>query len=236
MDTAPSNFKLIDLLPWAAFLLLIISLIFSISQGIESREHDRLSVTPYLHMERFGEMESMFRISVQNNGVGPAVINKLEILYDGKPIVSIPQLYRNLLRNIPKITKGTLIYTEVISGEYYRAGQIFHIIEGKYMASVTQKAIWKQLSTNLEIELYYCSAYKECTVECLIKSKDECEKFSLSPAASFQKRGSRFFGEGLSEASFWSNLLNDGAPASANSKEAKEILQNGAIFTFAEVP
>ena len=148
--------------------------------GIFSREHDRLSVLPYLHMNRFGETDPTFGISVQNDGVGPAVIEKVQIWYNNRILTSLPELYRQLLSNIPKMTNGRLTYTEVILGEYYRTGQTVHLMEGNGVDSEIQKAIWDQISSKLEIKINYCSTYKDCSVECLIASKIDCEKLSFN--------------------------------------------------------
>jgi hypothetical protein len=185
-DTQDSRFRWADLLPWSAFLISMTSLGFTIYQGWLSRQHDRMSVRPFLHLQRFGGKSALstFGISVENNGVGPAVIDRLDIVYNNHAMESIEQLRDDLLKSVANLSKGKLTYTTISSGEYFRTGGAErHLIEGVDIDVQAREALWDQLTTKVEMKLYYCSIYEDCFAVCLNTPIAACQKLHLLPQA-----------------------------------------------------
>ena len=57
----------------------------TIWQGLQNRKHNRLSVLPLLICERdLGEEITI--VHLVNSGIGPAIITKIELLFDGKVV------------------------------------------------------------------------------------------------------------------------------------------------------
>ena len=53
-------------------------------QGVENRRHNRRSVQPYLtHYQIFSATRPCAGVELSNNGVGPAIITRFEVLVDG---------------------------------------------------------------------------------------------------------------------------------------------------------
>lgn len=69
----------------SAIVIAIASIVISTWQGIENRNHNRLTVMPKLGIS-LTVNENLFRISVKNNGLGPAILKKRTLMFEGKEI------------------------------------------------------------------------------------------------------------------------------------------------------
>jgi hypothetical protein len=77
---------------YAALLVSICALFLTINQSLATRKHNRLTVRPHLTSfvdhrpdpERQGI--TTIKVTLSNNGLGPAIIQKFELLLDGVPI------------------------------------------------------------------------------------------------------------------------------------------------------
>lgn len=66
-------------------VIALCALVFSLYQGKQAREHNKLSVRPHLSTWEHKEVEGGFyRLELINNGIGPAVIDTFSIKVDGK--------------------------------------------------------------------------------------------------------------------------------------------------------
>ncbi|MBB6244896.1 hypothetical protein [Rhodanobacter sp. MP1X3] len=72
-----------NLTAWGSLVIALCALGFSIQQGFASRKHDRLSVRPKLDWTSSWVYGKAVRLSLRNNGLGPAVIGAMTVTFDG---------------------------------------------------------------------------------------------------------------------------------------------------------
>jgi hypothetical protein len=86
-DFVVQNYQMVT--TWVSLIVAVIALVFTIYQAILSRKHNRLSVRPsmtiWTHSEK-NDHQGSLKVDLLNTGLGPAVIKKCVILYDGKPV------------------------------------------------------------------------------------------------------------------------------------------------------
>ena len=96
---APSNSP--DLLAIAGFAIAVLAMVATVWQGMLSRKHNRLSVTPVLTLYR---EEDDGKIYIKNNGTGPALIRRYEIYKDGQLIDE-----QNIQSAIPSLVRAAAL-------------------------------------------------------------------------------------------------------------------------------
>jgi hypothetical protein len=166
------KFKAANLLPWSAFLISISSLALSVFQANESRNHERLSFMPHLFLARFGRVDPPFGIYVENEGIGPAIVQDIEILFKGERVLTMSSLRDGLLRDVNEAS-GSLSFTEINKGYYYRAGQRENLIRGsEKLDQKIRYRLFDNITKFVEIKITYCSVYEDCKRACLIA--DNC--------------------------------------------------------------
>ncbi|MCP5006050.1 MAG: hypothetical protein GY941_19245 [Planctomycetes bacterium] len=91
-----------DIISLAAIIIAFCALVFSVWQGYITRHHQILSVRPRIDIDYdFLFQPNVLKIDIHNNGLGPAIIKKFEILYDGDKLVGdIGKSYDSILRSI----------------------------------------------------------------------------------------------------------------------------------------
>ena len=93
-----------DVLGLTSILIAVCALILTVIQSIQNRKHNRLSVKPILevnHHRLFTERS----IVIKNVGLGPAVINKCNLLIDGIEREITENIWDEFLStiNLPKL-------------------------------------------------------------------------------------------------------------------------------------
>ena len=73
----------LDPVQFAALVVAVCALAVTVWQGVVTRKHNRLSVTPVLTLYR-REIDGI--ITVKNNGIGPALIISQEVYFKGEPL------------------------------------------------------------------------------------------------------------------------------------------------------
>lgn len=69
---------------YAVVVIALAAVVLSAWQASLSREHNRLSVRPYLDTFTSWVEDGQWSIQVSNDGIGPAVITNVTYTYDGK--------------------------------------------------------------------------------------------------------------------------------------------------------
>ncbi len=67
-----------------AVFIALLALLVSLYEGYEIRKHNRLSLKPYLDLQIHFENNEALEISIENAGLGPAIIQNFEIHADGQ--------------------------------------------------------------------------------------------------------------------------------------------------------
>ncbi|PPC84922.1 MAG: hypothetical protein CTY37_09235 [Methylotenera sp.] len=95
-------------------------------QGYLSRRHNRLSVKPHIEIAiGFNFIQQEYYINMLNNGLGPALITKIQLLVDGVEVD----------------TQTSEVFCDVISEVFhlYRYKQNYLIISGSYMMKPSEE-------------------------------------------------------------------------------------------------
>lgn len=88
-----------------AEIIAFCALLFTAYQFMVSRHHNKLMVTPHLCLEtnyEISDKEYEWEVILKNSGIGPAIINKLAILIDGKELNEVE------LKKLQTIIEGFL--------------------------------------------------------------------------------------------------------------------------------
>jgi hypothetical protein len=166
-EQSASRFDPQKVVPWSALFLSICSVIFAVVQGIFMMHHNELSVTPSIEIFRFNRRSEPFGVLVRNNGVGPAVIKKFEILYLKNTLPSLEKV-RNLITNDVPEAKDKFFYTDLLIESFLPANRERYILSGEKMGIKAQETVWDHLGSEyLQLRITYCSVYNKCYVACL---------------------------------------------------------------------
>ncbi len=79
------NSKTDKILSISAMVVAVASIVVSVWQGVENRNHNRLAVVPRLDIS-YTTSANTFGFKVKNNGIGPAILSLRSINFDGKEI------------------------------------------------------------------------------------------------------------------------------------------------------
>jgi hypothetical protein len=161
-----------DIIAWGAVFISLLSLGLSVFEGYETRQHDHLSVLPYLDVGEYGENTSKIGIRITNNGVGPAAIQKVEILFRQNVLSKFEALYNKLLN---EHFHSTIWYDDFGEGApLIPTGGNFEALTIQPKARIDQQMAWNEIRRLLEVRITYCSVYKECWQACLHASDLAC--------------------------------------------------------------
>lgn len=98
METKPTvnpvyrrGFDLNSIATIGAVILSIVAISISVLEVSTMRTHQRASVWPYLEISQ-GYNQDGFRMTLENKGVGPALIKRFEMTLDGKPAPDLDKM------------------------------------------------------------------------------------------------------------------------------------------------
>jgi hypothetical protein len=146
----------------AATVIALAALGLSVYEAMLSRQHDRLSVRPLLDSElHVSSARERFCLVVINNGLGPAIIKKWQLLVDGKP-------YRDLGITRWEQLTAHLKLSQPVSYSYFEPNSILAPEESEELIGYTV-AVYSQEEANrfreairrLAIVIEYESMYGE---------------------------------------------------------------------------
>lgn len=143
-------------------LVACLALGLTIWQGSLTRRHNRLSVRPHLVVETSSD-DFEYEVRLTNNGLGPAVIKRIDVTVDGNPILEdkmhkFELLLRRLFKNFAFLDETTELSNNYVMAE----NECVKIMNLKFNGTKKPAPSWikAQLNTvNLIIE--YESFYKE---------------------------------------------------------------------------
>lgn len=151
----------------ASTMIALCALIFTIWQGFLARKHNRLSVKPHLtpctddHIETKG----LFRYRVMNNGLGPALIERVVLKVDGNEMIGEgAELIKNALeRLLPEsIYKYGAFYAFFTKGFPMLPKEDMVVAEVQFdPLSKKPKNFGKDLEKRAKLEIEYKSFYGE---------------------------------------------------------------------------
>ena len=145
----------------SAIIVAIAAIAVSIWQGVDNRKHNRLSVKPKLQIIFKSDLLEGPQITVSNNGLGPATVDKLEVSLNGKTfpgsaINAVLELKREMGLD------GFSFSFDPIEGSTIRAGEKLVIM--KFPDASAFKEVYDSLAAyinQIDFHLTYQSMYGE---------------------------------------------------------------------------
>ncbi len=140
-----------------ALVLSLSTLGVYIYQAKVMKEQQHVSVWPYMEWYT-GNVED-YHITAKNKGVGPAIIRKVEMLVDGKPVRGNQELISAVLGNDWKMSyvNSTLEGRVLSPGEEVAMLRIPDVKEGRAFEE-------KLHQHKLQLNVTYCSVYGDCWI------------------------------------------------------------------------
>jgi hypothetical protein len=156
MSRSPSDW---DADRWISFAALIVAgcaLFFTIREFRTAREHDRLSVRPWLNLDfAYDETGVGWRLATQ--GLGPARIEMFEVTVDGKPQTSWQAVSGAL--GLPPLT-GNWKHANLgpLTLNPNQASSLFWVPSGTLADALLAN------NRRVQMRICYCSYYDECSL------------------------------------------------------------------------
>jgi hypothetical protein len=140
----------------SAMFVALSSLAIALYEVRMMREHDRLSVWPYVSAFN-SDSGGVYSFNVRNAGLGPALMRSFELVVDGKPRKSwgeavelfgvdlhgTPSSYSHIGKGVVLLPGANLRLLEIGAGA---AGQAFH----------------RAAQSRMHTRICYCSLYEQC--------------------------------------------------------------------------
>lgn len=151
------------ILALSAFLTAIAALIVSFWQGIENRNHNRLSVKPQLTiLPQNSTADPEIGLRLSNKGTGPALIINWDISVNNKPVGSLTEGWRNTLSQLPFINHPWVHYASVNVLQSGESRPILFIKMSEWLElEEYKKDDFKKALREIKIKIGYESIYHE---------------------------------------------------------------------------
>ncbi len=148
------------ILSLSAILIALASISVAVWEGIETREHHRLSVRPKLEIF-YNTSSTKFGYVVVNNGLGPAVITGKKIFVDGNKIKESGfSGYDTFLEKLD-LTDRYAGNGAIDPGFTIKAGKSENIIIFKLNNPDEMETLLPKIYSRVQIEIEYKSMYGE---------------------------------------------------------------------------
>jgi hypothetical protein len=157
MTLKPAKAHVDYLLAGVAFFVSLTTLGVYIYQARMMREQQHVSVWPYMEWNTSNVQD--YHLSTRNKGVGPAIIRKVEMSVDGKPVASNRALIDAILGPGADLThiNSSLEGRVLLPGEEVVPFRVPDLPAGRaFEAKLQQHAF--------QLRITYCSVYGECWV------------------------------------------------------------------------
>ncbi len=158
MPDARSKSHIEYLVAATALFVSLSTLAVYIYQAKVMKEQQHVSVWPYL--EWYSGNVSDFHVTVKNKGVGPALIRKVEMTVDGKPVRSATELVtavRGPNWTLPGIINSSLEDRVLAPGEEISPILIPDVTAGRAFEADLRKHAFR-------LRVTYCSVYGDCWI------------------------------------------------------------------------
>ncbi|MGQ5524137.1 hypothetical protein ACUHMQ_12855 [Chitinimonas sp. PSY-7] len=151
-----------DIIAASAALIALCSFYVAKKQAELAREHNRLSVRPFLGIYRKEFGNHPIEYSVENRGIGPAVIKRFHVLIDGKEVIAPHGNYIHAAMDMLGLDRNEVSGHLLGVNEVLKAGQ--EVVLVQFPNSDTNKSLHKELLGKLprmKFKILYESIYEE---------------------------------------------------------------------------
>jgi hypothetical protein len=144
----------------SAITIAFASICISLWEGSETRRHNRLSVRPKLEVV-FNAGKETFGYTVDNNGLGPAMITGMDLFVDGEKIRHTGFGGLDEFLDMMKLKERFLSRDAFGKGITLTAGSRKSILLFKKFNSDNTEELLKNIYLRVKIEITYASMYDE---------------------------------------------------------------------------
>ncbi len=156
----------------ASGVIALIALGFAIVQGWQNHKHNKLSVLPLVSVMRDSSIitdinikeDIHYKVILINQGVGPAIIKKFELLFDGESVLpNDADTYESFLDKKTQNFIGRN-FGHRAQGSVIKVGEQLILWEFKYVKNQDISEV-----TKLGLKIEYQSIYRDETFRCFVK-------------------------------------------------------------------
>jgi len=144
-----------------------IALIISAWNNIQGRKHNRNSLKPLLTYEvSFGGNDSLLGISIQNCGLGPAIIDSFEIYYDDEryltwELLMLRQMELNRHFYTPHNQLEQPSFTQLAQDSVIPVSTRLHLYAIPFNYVLNHNLMRKELLGSIKVKITYHSLYED---------------------------------------------------------------------------
>ena len=145
----------------ASVTIALAAVFLSVWQGAETRQHNRLSVTPKLVLTKDMRQEAgSIGIFIANEGLGPAIIRDIVIsVGEAQYDVNTREGWIDVLDHL-EINERWIQWFAISEGTYFRAGQSdFLLAADRDKINVSEELRLTQATSQLKVRIEYESVY-----------------------------------------------------------------------------
>lgn len=144
---------------FAAIFISTATLFVYIYQARIMQKQQQTSVWPYVEW-LYSNAENQFVITVENKGIGPAIIKGLTMKLDGEVIGSNSALFKKLLGTSDfEFINSTVARRVISAGEKV---EMVHVYDSAMAHAIDSLLLWNNSAHTFALEICYCSVYDDC--------------------------------------------------------------------------
>jgi hypothetical protein len=170
--TSP-KIKTESIVAFAAIFVSIATLLVYLYQARIMQKQQHTSVWPYVEWLYNNDRDQLY-ITVENKGIGPALVKSVKLELDGKVMGSNSEFFKTLLGNSNFNFVNSTVQGRVISpGEKV---ELFHIYDSSKARAVDSLLLWNSSKHEFRLSICYCSVYGDCwTTDGSTNLESECK-------------------------------------------------------------
>lgn len=144
---------------FAAIFVSIATLFVYLYQARIMQSQLHTSVWPYVEW-LYNNVNDELVISVENKGIGPAIVKNVTMKLDGAEVGSNSALFRKLLGNTDfSFVNSTVKGRVILPGEKV---ELVHVFDSMAAHAIDSLLLWDNSKHTFELEICYCSVYDDC--------------------------------------------------------------------------
>ncbi len=150
------------------------SLVLTYWTALQQRQHDRLSVVPYLRTSFYYSQEKGLTLELSNSGIGPAKLHQYQVYLDGKRLDTWDSL---VLAYLPETASTGSVQYQALVGRGVLGSQKSVTMFGTKDPLIATKL--RDGASRLSFHICYCSFYDECWIATNTEPKrvELCERW-----------------------------------------------------------
>jgi hypothetical protein len=152
----------------AANVIALCALVATFWQAYISRKHNRLSVKPHIEIARgFNFKQQEYFVNILNNGIGPALITKIQFFVDGHEVnVQKSEVFNDIISEIFHLYRYKQHYLIISDSYMMKPNEEKEFMKIELLGSIRKFPInnsdeIEQINSRINIEINYQSIYGE---------------------------------------------------------------------------